>query len=1004
MRLWQKTGVDFRRYKVATVVRRADSRLQKTGAESYKKYLKFLENNQEEYDELLQALLVNVTGFYRDPQYYHALHEQMAELSSRKKVGQAIRVWSVGCATGEEPYSLAILLLELAGQQGVALTVQVFASDVDREAIDYARKGVFEAEKLKGLPADLLQKYFEPEGGQHFKVTSFLRRKVLFLQHNVLNSPPFIKLDIVSCRNLFIYFNREQQNELLPVFHYALNRGGLLCLGTSERINHQNQLFEVVDNDFSIYRKALLQDGSPLHFKGNFYRNRQQASAWQKLVSDTGHKELEQALSLYIDPLVIVNEKMELLEVRGNLRHYSELNTGTVNNRLVGFLRPELHTELQLAFSKAVKSQMETWTALLKLPLHAGRDKLVKLVVVPLNVPHYQQDCYAVIFKNFDEVRDLLPPRDGDDTRAVQLRQELDNAREYHFTLLKELEEARNEMLGLNEDLYNANEELRATVEELESSNEELKLLNEEMASSNTELRAVNHELEQQKKSLAVEREKLLQSEELFRQLASNAPIGIFRLNEQCQCTWVNPKLQEIGSFTFEEAMGKGFIRFIHPEDLDSVLQKLKVHVTRKRRYSVGEYRYVRKDGSERWVTTRLATIFNPAGEVSSYAGTVEDNTQKRKYQQELEYRQYLMERANSVARLGYWEWDHQSDRVTWSEEVYNIYEIPAGEQPPAYSEHSQFFDEAELAKLNHAVQLSIEENKPYDIELEAVSRKGRKIWIRAAGFPKSNHTGKVASLWGIMQDITGSKQQRLLLQERNAQLKKLNEELDRFVYSASHDLKSPLSSIMGLVSIIKMSDNLEDINLYLDKIGKSAERLNDFILELINFSRVKTQRHSPEKIDVAVLVNDRLEDLEHLVYASKITVDVKVEGNSVAYLDKPRLSIILANLLSNAIKYSHPRRVKPYVQVLIRITKTNCHFNIRDNGTGIKPEALPHIFDMFYKASEERKGSGLGLYIVKNAVESMKGTIEVASEYNVGTAFTLVLPNQLPPEEESNG
>jgi two-component system, chemotaxis family, CheB/CheR fusion protein len=493
-----QTGHDFSSYKKSVLYRRIERRMSIHQIDSAARYVRFLQENIQERELLFKELLIGVTRFFRDPGAWRRLEElALPGLLAGKPAENTLRAWITGCSTGEEAYSLAIAVRE-AGRRGRApgaVRIQIFATDLDREAVDRARAGIYPAGIAADLTPERLRRYFVKEG-QGFRVGKEVRESIVFAAQNMVMDPPFTKLDILICRNLLIYLEPELQKKLLPLFHYSLNPGGILFLGTSESIAGFSDLFETLDAKQKIFRRretARSAVAFPSSFSPSIPDLRRRVGA--KPASVSLQVAAEQLLfGRFVPPAVLVNNRGDVLFFSGRTGAYLEPAAGKADLNIFAMAREGLRFELADAFRAAVRSGGEIVRKSLKIRSEAG-ERLVDLIVRPLEEPGPLREMVLIIFaesklRGRGDVRSTVSfqPR-----RAAAL--ELSRSREQFLALRQEMQTSQEEIKSANEELQSMNEELQSTNEELTTSKEELQSMNEELQTVNAELQARVEEL-----------------------------------------------------------------------------------------------------------------------------------------------------------------------------------------------------------------------------------------------------------------------------------------------------------------------------------------------------------------------------------------------------------------------------------------------------------------------------------------------------------------------------
>ncbi|MCK9296890.1 MAG: PAS domain-containing protein [Desulfobulbaceae bacterium] len=501
-----RTGHDFSLYKKNTILRRLERRMHVHLIDEVKDYVTYLQKSEVEIDILFKELLIGVTNFFRDAQAFEALREKiLPELLKGKPEGDTLRVWVAGCSSGEEAYSVAILLQEVLEDQGRRLNVQIFGTDIDEDAVAAARAGIYPASIAGDVSAARLKRWFSKEDNQ-YRIKKSIREMVVFAVQSIIKDPPFTKLDLLCCRNLLIYLGPELQKRLIPIFHYSLKPAGILFLGTSESIGQAQDLFAMADRKWKIYRRkplsadarqvmqlpaapAIKESAKPELLEP--IRKAEELSAFQ-LVETI----LQQVNA---PPCVIIDEASNLIYVHGRTGRYLEPAMGKASVNILEMARPGLKMDLEAAIRKVASNQQEFVRQGVAIE-HNGGHLAIDLIVKPVLGHRALRGLLMVIFKEIDnplkKKSNFKQSGTGTKNATVEtLEQELRYTKENLQTTIEELETANEELKSTNEELQSTNEELQSTNEELETSKEELQSLNEEAATVNAELQSRIDEL-----------------------------------------------------------------------------------------------------------------------------------------------------------------------------------------------------------------------------------------------------------------------------------------------------------------------------------------------------------------------------------------------------------------------------------------------------------------------------------------------------------------------------
>lgn len=513
--LSKRAGIDFSNYKPATICRRLEKRIVELKKDSLEEYVNYLEQNDPEASILFNSILIGVTTFFRDEAAFEVLNQHLEKLLLSKKNLTPLRIWVPGCATGEEAYSIAILVQEIMKQKGGKFHVQIFATDIDEQAIQQARKGVYPYSSVEHVPQEIKESYFLKRNDQYELIKS-VRSMVLFSRHDVTSNPPFLKLDLISCRNLLIYFGNNLQKQIMPLFHYALLPDGYLFLGKSESVGQFSDLFAALDHKAKLFQRKI---GNALHaIKFNAFRPQriheipQESRNLPSPNPTTIQDVVKEAIFDQFDyPYIVLSESFDVVEVRGDVSHFVQIPQGTMNVGILKLIKEEYQIELRSMLNKVVKTRQTEKGTIRKMKL-TGSEIMMRMSVRSVQGEVGFAQMLLLIFEMFELDSKSLSLFDGLLTKEVetsivlQLEQELSSTKEHLQTYIEELETTNEELQSLNEEMQSTNEELQSSNEELETTNEELQSSNEEIQIAYTELKIANEELEL--KEIALEENK----------------------------------------------------------------------------------------------------------------------------------------------------------------------------------------------------------------------------------------------------------------------------------------------------------------------------------------------------------------------------------------------------------------------------------------------------------------------------------------------------------------
>ncbi len=585
--LRKKTGFDFQHYRETTLRRRIERRLAVHRLDSLEAYQDLIENSDREANFLLQDVFINVTKFFRDPSTFTAIGRAFRELMKRKTTNDSLRIWIPGCATGEEAFSIAIQLAEELGDRIDDFKIQIFATDIDDGAIADARKSVYLAPQVEGLSDTIVDRYFDDLDGA-YRVKNELRDLVVFARHDLMQDPPFNHLDLISCRNVLIYFKRPMQERTISVFHYALEPGGLLVLGPSESVGKFSDQFEMVEKGVKLFTRVGQDRLTPSVLETAQHRARRREPAYLDTPKPMSMEDRANKLLIegYGPPGALVSQTLKVEFVRGDVSRFLHLRPGDADLSVVDMAIDALRLEVRLVLQKAQRERIQVRGQAIEI-----RDSIGRAEVTPIVVPTMLGSDYGNVSLLLFETRELLEgktdgttPEEVSDLRVRELEHELAATREHLQTSIEELEAS-------NEELQSMVEEFQSTTEELQSGNEELQTTNEELQSTNEELQTVNDELKTKSEELA-------QANDDLQNILNIALSGIIVLDNQFRITRYSAASKEIFKL-WPTSIGKPLIGMESLLDLSILSQQIeetaKSGKTSEQQLDLGDKTYVIK-------------------------------------------------------------------------------------------------------------------------------------------------------------------------------------------------------------------------------------------------------------------------------------------------------------------------------------------------------------------------------------------------------------------------
>jgi two-component system CheB/CheR fusion protein len=665
-----RTGHDFAQYKQATILRRIARRAQVNRKETLADYYSYLHGNAEEAQALFSDFLISVTTFFRDPEAFNSLARNVIPpLFEGKGTGDSVRVWVPGCATGEEAYSIAMLLLEEAASRDVRPEIQIFGSDLDVGALTVAREGLYSTSIEDNVSEERLRRFFLREGDR-YRVRRELRDTVLFADHSLLKDPPFFRVDLISCRNLLIYLDRDLQQQAASTFYYALNPGGFLFLGSSENADHGSGKFKVVDRDARLYR-ALPNSGDsrpplPLLRTANFVSAKGPGSSRPAAAPSQGTGAVHrQMLERVAPPSILVDENHRALHLSDNAGRFLQPSAGPLTTDIVDQVREELRFDLRSALHRA----FEQGEASLSIPIlmkMEGRDRRVYVQVKPVVEEETPSRFALVLFIEGDAIDDAsveLASAESDSRQSTaQVRR-----------LQEELQQTQAKLRATREQSEVSTEELRAANEELQSINEEYRSTSEELETSKEELQSINEELQTVNNELKLKLEMVSRAHSDLQNLMAAADFSTLFLDTALRIKRFTPRLTELFNVT-ENDHGRPITDFTHGLDYEDMAEQARA-VLRDLAPVEKEIRS-RKGG---WYMVRMRPYRTVDDKIDGVVATFVNISDRRRMEQALRANEERLRqemRLVELSRAPIFVWDFDEGIIQWnrgSEELYGF-------------------------------------------------------------------------------------------------------------------------------------------------------------------------------------------------------------------------------------------------------------------------------------------------------------------------------------------
>jgi two-component system CheB/CheR fusion protein len=989
--------VDFAGYKHTTIKRRIERRMMVNKTKTVQDYMTYLKAHKEEVLALYDDLLINVTEFFRDPETFISLTKYVfPALIKARPDEQSIRIWIPGCSTGEEVYSIAMVLTEYLQKNGRQNQIQIFATDISEPAIHKARLGQYSENISENVSKERLKMFFDKtESG--YKINKRIRDLCLFSRHDVTGDPPFAKLDLISCRNLLIYFATPLQKRIIPMFHYGLRPGGFLVLGKSESPGEFSKLFTSVEKTHKIYSKS--DTPTPVKF---LFRPLQREPAikateiFPHLEIDF-HKDVDKILlSRFAPPGVIVNSHFEILQFRGRTVPFLEPASGKPSLNLLKMVRPELLPGLRKAFQSLAKGNKSLQEGL-SFESH-GEEINVDIEVLSISPKEKSKDGpFLVLFKESLErvkskaqsTKKKATSSTAKDRQIAQLLKELSDIKDYQETLVEQYEASQEELTSANEELQSANEEFQSTNEEIETSQEELQSTNEELVTVNDELQIRNSDLS----VLSGDLNNLLTSIEIpVLIVGSNHCIRMF-----------SPRAKQMFNLIHSD-IGRPMsdIKSNFNLDMSSLVNEVSETLILKE--------VELQDNQGHWQRVQVRPYRTVDNRIDGVVISLMDISLLK--QKEIKIKEHL-EHLTSVAEavpIPLAVINHEFQLESANHSFYKYFQVSEKSVGKNFFDSLKMHDSCLVGFKTAFFKLSHEDKMFVDLEIDCeVPDLGvRKILCSGARIHGSEI--KVGTSLISFIDIT---QQRLFEEERKYLLQQekearrladhANRSKDIFLATVTHELRTPLTSILSWAQLIVSGKlDAEKIKQGALVIERSAKVQNQLIDDLLDISRIIMGKLGLKisLVDPRIAIRSAIDSVHSIAEKKSIEIECHLgDEAALIHADLTRLQQIIWNLLTNAIKFSFEKsRIVVELKHIKEKDRPFIQITVQDFGKGISEEFLPHIFSQFSQADSASTrvhgGLGLGLSIVHKLVELQAGTVRVQNVPNgAGVIFTVIFP-----------
>ncbi|MBI6614589.1 PAS domain S-box protein [Pseudomonas simiae] len=986
------TGHDFKHYKRATVLRRIERRLQVTAQPDLAAYYNFLQGHPDETEALLGDMLIGVTNFFRDREAFEALERDVIpnlvkSLEDSVPHREQVRIWSAGCSTGEEAYSLAMLVAEQLALDASGAKMQVFATDIDERAITHGRNGVYPEAIITDVPPPRLRQYFAKEKNQHYRVRKEIREKVLFAKHSLLADPPFSQIDLIVCRNLLIYLDREVQRDILQMFHFALRPGGYLFLGSSESADGCLDLFVPVDKRNRIFRVRAGSSGirrAPTIPRGGYLRPSAPSIALEnKAPNKVSFADIHlRALEKAAPPSVIVDIHAQILHMSEGAGRFLRYVAGEITHNLLALVHPDLRLDIRTTLFQVQQSNMPVTSRKIRVQREQA-PFMVDITARPYRDDATESDYVLVIFQEspFDpQQTDSTAVSHAENAIMGNLEQELQRTKLHLQDTIEQSEVSSEELKASNEEMQAVNEELRSATEELETSKEELQSINEELLTVNYELKTKVEETDKVNDYLT--------------NLIASTDIATVFVDRNMRIRWFTPRATDIFSMLPVDT-GRSLMDITHRLDYPEITEDA---ATVFESLSMIEREISGKDN--RWYIARLLPYRSSEDHIDGTVLTFIDITKRRQAEEELrlgEERMRLV--AESTHDFAIIILDDHGAITDWNTGAELIFGYTKDEVLGAYYDLI-FSPEDRSSGVPESELRAAREHGRGEDERWHVRKDGSRFYC--SGEVTLLKSDSLQGYVKIARDLTGHKRtqdeqsQRLMETQTKSHLK------DEFFAVMSHELKHPLNLIQLNAELLRRlpatkaaGSAIKAVNTICEAVSSQARIIDD----LLDVARVRTGKLKLKKQQVDLIRT--LQDIHGVVLADghrrQVTLQTPSDHASlIVDVDPTRIEQVIWNLVNNALKFT-PEGGQ--VQLVLSRSEGRAQLDVIDSGIGLADDSLEKIFDLFGQAenqhlTHQREGLGIGLSLVRQLVEAHEGSVSVHSKgLGFGCTFSIWLP-----------
>lgn len=995
------THNDFSEYRAPTILRRMSRRMTILNVPDQDTYLSYLKENVDEPEALANELLIGVTHFFRDKEPFEAAKAAIERIVQEVADDREIRAWVPGCSTGEEAYSVALLFAEAIRRHGKGNMLRVFATDIDVRSLASGRRGRYSSALDELLPDSVLNRYFTHiESG--YQVTQALRDTVVFSKHNVAQDPPFSKIDFLSCRNLFIYFNNSLQLRTLERFHYSLRNGGVLFMGRSESLGDGSKLFGDMDRKSRLFRAntGAITRYRPVTAAEHIRLEVPQRTLQPPPINKNEFKAYRAIAKTLASPTIMLDEDDQPVHLHGDLSPYIRMPSGQAEFQIASLMRPEYRSELLALMLRARRDNIMVSSQVINVR-HDGDEWNCRILVQPYSDTQPDQNSLLVSFPVVSANKAISSETHGEiaissTERAEELEHELAMMREHLRTLVEELETSNEELQSLNEELQSSNEELQSTNEELETSNEELQATNEELTTVNEELNIKTDEIRQSNIFLmsvleTMEHPVLVTDRDLNILIHNNSATRLLGLDP------MTGKLSNDALYG-ELRFGKT-LNTLATGAISSGKRKSREIRSGNKWYRAAAQPYLGADDEIVGSVLILDNITAPK------AANLKLKDQKQRLEELAGQQMAILDSLPANVALLDGDGSILSVNKSWMrfgdanglrkpDELVgiNYIDICDTASGPCSEEAPMIADRLRDLLSGRSTQFDLR----YPCHAPEEDR-----WFRCSG-TVVKAGGEIAGVVVMHVDETPNVELEQSLIEARKNAEDSSNAKSLFLTTMSHELRTPLNAILGFSEMQKMEAfgpiGHEKYLEYASDVHSEADRLLSLIDDILDLSKVESGKIeiTETEFDIADCQASVFKLFSHQADTLGLTLEASIPRTyPLLWADEGMVRQILVNLIGNAIKFTSPGGT---IRVEARQEQHGSStISVIDSGSGIPEDKLNTITKPFEQVrstfTTDNSGIGLGLAVVKSMMEIHGGSVNIKSSVGVGTHVMLLFP-----------